>query len=74
MSDTVISPDGKWMWNGSEWLPAPPGTEPSSSSEKPTFSPDGEYLWADGDWIPAPPRKAKSQPLSNQMMVPNLRK
>ena len=59
MSDTVISPDGKWMWNGSEWLPAPPGTEPTSSSEKPTFSPDGEYLWAAGDWIPAPPKEGE---------------
>ena len=24
MSDQVISPDGKWMWTGSEWIPAPP--------------------------------------------------
>lgn len=24
MDDTVLSPDGKWMWSGSEWIPAPP--------------------------------------------------
>ena len=24
MDDAVISPDGKWMWSGSEWIPAPP--------------------------------------------------
>ena len=24
MTDPVISPDGKWMWTGSEWIPAPP--------------------------------------------------
>lgn len=24
MADAVISPDGKWMWSGSEWIPAPP--------------------------------------------------
>ncbi|MBL6806920.1 MAG: hypothetical protein ISR20_05070 [Candidatus Poseidonia sp.] len=23
--DGVFSPDGKWMWSGSEWIPAPPG-------------------------------------------------
>ena len=24
MSDPVYSPDGKFMWSGSEWIPAPP--------------------------------------------------
>lgn len=24
MSKPTMSPDGKWMWNGSEWIPAPP--------------------------------------------------
>ena len=24
MSQPTMSPDGKWMWNGSEWIPAPP--------------------------------------------------
>ena len=24
MADPVFSPDGKWMWIGSEWIPAPP--------------------------------------------------
>ena len=24
MADTIFSPDGKWMWIGSEWIPAPP--------------------------------------------------
>ena len=27
MADPVISPDGKWMWTGAEWISAPPGTE-----------------------------------------------
>lgn len=30
MSGT-ISPDGKWMWNGAEWIPAPPSHEPNQS-------------------------------------------
>ena len=25
MDGPVFSPDGKWMWSGSEWIPAPPG-------------------------------------------------
>jgi tetratricopeptide (TPR) repeat protein len=32
MPDPVISPDGKWMWTGSEWIPAPPAAEPVSVS------------------------------------------
>lgn len=28
MDDAVISPDGKWMWSGSEWIPAPPKQSP----------------------------------------------
>ena len=24
MADPIFSPDGKWMWSGSEWIPAPP--------------------------------------------------
>ena len=32
MSDPVISPDGKWMWTGNEWIPAPPGSNNASVS------------------------------------------
>lgn len=28
MDDAVISPDGKWMWSGTEWIPAPPKQSP----------------------------------------------
>lgn len=28
MVDPVYSPDGKFMWTGSEWIPAPPASEP----------------------------------------------
>jgi len=24
MSDPLYSPDGKYMWTGNEWIPAPP--------------------------------------------------
>ena len=36
MSDPVFSPDGKWMWTGKEWVPAPPSEE--EILEKPIFS------------------------------------
>ena len=29
MSDPIFSPDGNWMWSGSEWIPAPPNGAPS---------------------------------------------
>ena len=32
MSDPVISPDGKWMWTGNEWIPAPPTSVPGAES------------------------------------------
>ena len=32
MSDPVISPDGKWMWTGDEWIPTPPGSNNASVS------------------------------------------
>ena len=31
MSDPVYSPDGKYMWSGSEWIPVPPGTTQNAS-------------------------------------------
>jgi hypothetical protein len=36
MSDPVYSPDGKFMWTGTEWIPAPPTSEsePPSPSEQ----------------------------------------
>ncbi|MBG17822.1 MAG: hypothetical protein CMB77_05650, partial [Euryarchaeota archaeon] len=24
MTDPVFSPDGKWMWTGTDWIPSPP--------------------------------------------------
>ena len=27
MTGPTFSPDGKWMWNGSEWIPAPPQSD-----------------------------------------------
>ena len=32
MADPVISPDGKFVWTGSEWIPAPPTSAPTADS------------------------------------------
>jgi tetratricopeptide (TPR) repeat protein len=31
MADPIISPDGKWMWTGAEWIPAPPSSSQSAN-------------------------------------------
>ncbi len=31
MSDPIISPDGQFMWTGSDWIPVPPkSTQPNT--------------------------------------------
>jgi len=32
MSGSTFSPDGQWMWTGSEWVPAPPTSPPGPNS------------------------------------------
>ena len=31
MAEPVFSPDGRYMWTGSEWIPAPPESESSTN-------------------------------------------
>ena len=38
MSAGSLSPDGKWLWTGAEWIPAPPVADPSVvQSAQPTI-------------------------------------
>lgn len=39
------SPDGRWVWDGSAWRPAPPH-----------LSADGEWRWTGRYWEPSPRR------------------
>ena len=32
MANPIFSPDGKWMWTGSEWIPAPPTSASGADS------------------------------------------
>ena len=34
MSDSIMSPDGNFMWTGSEWIPAPPIVDEISIQEE----------------------------------------
>ena len=65
--DSVISPDGRYSWNGKRWVDSPKGTIQKFvwSGEKwekispedggPIFSPDGKEMWTGSGWIPSPP-------------------
>jgi hypothetical protein len=33
MTQPTLSPDGNWLWNGTEWIPAPPTATPAVVSE-----------------------------------------
>lgn len=47
MGDRVLSPDGQWMWTGSEWIPAPPSasvTEPQIASVQDSVLQTGDLV------------------------------
>jgi len=51
MSDPITSPDGKWMWTGAEWIPAPPNSENSMINEIPEFEFDTNEMEVDGKLV-----------------------
>jgi len=43
----LISPDGRWIWDGRQWLPfANPSSRPLQTS------PDGKWMWDGSQWLP----------------------
>ena len=38
MEDPIMSPDGKFMWTGSEWIPAPPSSDNSTPPAPKNFT------------------------------------
>ena len=61
VDDATFSPDGKWMWNGAEWIPAPPSHDPVAPDRKLRLFEEtktGFTLWApfkpphQFQWIP----------------------
>ena len=65
--DSIISPDGRYLWNGKRWVESPKGTIQKFgwSGEKwekippedggSIFSPDGKEMWTGSGWITSPP-------------------
>ena len=63
----IVSPDGKYIWNGKRWIVSPKGTKQvfvwdgniwspvPSQKGGPIFSPDGKEMWSGEGWIPSPP-------------------
>ena len=54
-----LSPDGKYWWDGSKWVPldvqsAPPPVVQSGSIQR-QFSPDGRWWWDGQRWLPYKP-------------------
>jgi len=50
MASPILSPDGRWQWDGKEWVSAV-GAPPSVPPVK-TKTPDGRLEWDGKDWVP----------------------
>jgi len=50
-----LSPDGKWVWDGKQWLPV---TGASPPPRPPQLSPDGKWVWDGKQWLPVARREA----------------
>ncbi len=56
MSNGTLSPDGKFIWTGDEWIPAPPVTDneqPTEASKTSSFEGLGSLFGSEG--VTAPP-------------------
>ena len=70
--DSIISPDGRFLWDGKRWVKSPKGTiqkfvwggeeweklPPEKGGA--IFSPDGNEMWTGRGWIPSPPGEIDS--------------
>ena len=54
MGDSVLSPDGKFLWTGEEWIPAPPGQAQSTEEQVPTRGGEPSDI-GESDGIDSPP-------------------
>ena len=50
-----LSPDGKWVWDGKQWLPVSAASPPP---RPPQISPDGKWVWNGKQWLPVAHRDA----------------
>ena len=55
----TLSPDGKWLWNGQEWIPAPPNHSPTHHI--PVHSSHSDY--GNSEWKMKNTKYRKPKPL-----------
>jgi len=70
----MISPDGRWRWDGTSWQPAGGAPPPPPSAPSAIRSPDGLWVWNGSTWQPtgAPPPPAGSYPGYGPYATPHL--
>lgn len=51
MASPILSPDGRWEWDGKEWIPAANAPPPDVPPLK-TKTPDGRAEWDGKEWVP----------------------
>jgi len=74
MSQHPLSPDGEWMWDGAEWIPAPSETSVSQAVPEPSVSPASQAVPAPSasQAVPEPsvsPASHIPQQIENQQPV-----
>lgn len=47
----AISPDGNYLWNGTDWVRNIPAPAPTATTGPGTVSPDGHYIWNGTQWV-----------------------
>lgn len=56
-----LSPDGRWWWDGAQWVPAnQPAPPPAPATLR--LSPDGRYQWNGQAWVPVVPTSSMARP------------
>ncbi|TMC49303.1 MAG: hypothetical protein E6J20_18070 [Chloroflexi bacterium] len=49
----VLSPDGRWSWDGAAWQPVPVAAPPPAPATA-LLSPDGRWSWDGSAWLAVP--------------------
>ena len=62
----TLSPDGKWMWDGSNWIPAPPQEAPEEMIEQPVVVAQSEPTTAPPSGQPSSSISANPMPMENE--------
>ena len=73
MGDSVLSPDGKFLWTGEEWIPAPPGQAQSTEEQVPSRGGEPSDI-GESDGIDSPSYVDDSPPYVNHnpLSVPSV--